>query len=103
MAEIAKYLGPNAVFDHMSVISAQAGIKAQDLHSDVGRARRHLEVHVPLADVTESMGPTLFCPASHGLAEMAGASNRTAAGYALEWFYLTPGKKCTEISTLSYA
>lgn len=101
---LKEYLGPDVVFDHMSIINAQAtDTTPQPLHADVDRVRRHVEVHLPLVDVTETMGPTMFCPASHGrAADTLGRNPRTAVDYALEWWYLSLQENCVQSSALSY-
>lgn len=104
MPILRSYLGPNVVFDHISIINAKASDRPQpqELHSDVGRVRRHVEVHLPLVDVSEDKGPTMFCPASQGRALEAGRQERTGSEFAVEWWYLSPGKKCADNETLSY-
>jgi hypothetical protein len=80
-----------AIVDYVTVIESRPGIAAdQDLHSDTSEAgminmttplkrgrpdiddefvtpfSRHLEMHVMLQPVTSLMGPTRFCPCTHG-------------------------------------
>lgn len=103
---LESYLGPSFVFDHLSVIVAPAGVKGatpQEIHADVGLAHQHVEVHVPLVDVSADMGPTRFCPATHGKAQEDEAGMTTGVLRALEWWYLTPGKHCSGEEQLSYS
>lgn len=105
MSAIKSYLGPEAVLDHVSVITA-AGKPAMDpqkLHADVGLVRQHLEVHIPLVDISAQMGPTVFCPASHGLAQKGRAGWTSGVERALSSWYLTPIARCGQDASISYA
>ena len=58
--------GERAVLDYATVINSESGVAiTQDIHTDVALPRSHLELHLPLADVTQAKGPTLFCPCTH--------------------------------------
>merc|ERR1739848_950093 len=98
MPAIKSYLGKDVGFDHISIIVSPGSPSSapQKLHADVVHAFRHLEVHIPLADVTMDMGPTRFCPASHDFLKKAGPS------YALEqWFFAQA--RCEKSPHLAYA
>lgn len=99
-----QYLGTDAILDHVSVIVAPATTtpEAQEIHADVDRFRRHLEIHIPLTDVPEDMGPTKFCPNTQGRGQRDRPDSNTSDYRTLEWWYLTPGKHCTEEASLSY-
>jgi ectoine hydroxylase-related dioxygenase (phytanoyl-CoA dioxygenase family) len=97
-------MGPNVVLDHVSVITASGAAKTpQSLHADVGFVGEHVEVHLPLVDMTADMGPTLFCPASHGLAQRGKAGMTSGVERALDMWYLTQGARCGTTSETSYA
>eukprot|EP00419_Tripos_fusus_P055839 CAMPEP_0172801934 /NCGR_PEP_ID=MMETSP1075-20121228/3552_1 /TAXON_ID=2916 /ORGANISM="Ceratium fusus, Strain PA161109" /LENGTH=390 /DNA_ID=CAMNT_0013640113 /DNA_START=83 /DNA_END=1251 /DNA_ORIENTATION=- len=67
---LRKYLGDHAVMDHATILIAPASATvAQAMHSDVPQSRLHLEIHFPLVNVTPHLGPTKFCPSSHGVAQ----------------------------------
>jgi len=89
-----EYLGSGATFDHMTVLNAPAttGTEAQVIHQDTVQLRRYVEIHVPLVDITKAMGPTMFCPGSHGIMECSDA---------IKWYFLS--LNCSEDSSLSYA
>jgi ectoine hydroxylase-related dioxygenase (phytanoyl-CoA dioxygenase family) len=59
-------------------------------------------VHLPLVDVSLQMGPTIFCPSSHGLAQKGKAGWTSGVERALTSWYLTPKSRCAEDPTLSY-
>lgn len=103
---VENYLGPDAVFDHMSIIVAEQGkaTTAQTHHADTGVARKHLEIHMPLTDITPDLGPTSFCPATHGLAQVGKVGYTGGMNRAVEWWYLTPDHHCSDEGYgLSYA
>lgn len=89
-----EYLGTDAMLDHMTVLVAPAtkSPQAQDMHQDTGQLRRYVEIHVPLADITKAMGPTRFCPGSHGMMQCSNA---------IKWYFLYCN--CSEEPSLSYA
>merc|ERR1712151_751908 len=66
-AILAKYIGEPFSLDYVSVLNARAGVAgAQELHSDVPFfPRTSLSVHTVLEDITDAMGPTMFCPCTH--------------------------------------
>merc|ERR1712100_937056 len=56
--------------------------------------------HIPLVDVRVDMGPTGFCPATHGILPKG---QRSATAKALQEWYFLPGMRCSEEPALSYA
>merc|ERR1711933_133549 len=69
--------------DHVNIINAPGAGKTQrqDLHSDVGKPKEHLEVHVPLLPgggaVPLAMGPTRFCPCTQDRVDLRDPHERT--------------------------
>jgi len=59
--------GGLSVLQYATTIISKHGVtEDQELHSDVPQRGRHLELHIPLVDVTLEMGPTRMCPCTHG-------------------------------------
>lgn len=59
------------VLAHVNLIVSKQGVAdAQALHSDVDHAGRHLNVHIPLQDVSLTMGPTRLCPCTRNFTPM---------------------------------
>lgn len=101
LAALHSFLGKSAVLDHVSVIVSTAeSTEPQRLHSDVIHAHRHLEIHMPLVDVTEEMGPTVYCPASHGWVQKSKGSPGAVAHALEQWYFLQAN--CQKDSNLSY-
>lgn len=88
-----EYLGTDATFDYMTVLVAPAaGRESQDMHQDTQEMQRHVEIHVPLVDITPEMGPTVFCPGSQGIMQCSDA---------IKWYFFD--LNCSGDSSLSYA
>jgi len=92
----AYWPGSGAVLDHISIINAIPGSKAQPLHSDVLAPSSHLEFHTPLVDITPDLGPTRFCPCTQRMA----TDNASAEG---SWRFVAPAKLCEAEPSLGYS
>jgi len=92
----AYWPGNSAVLDHISIINAIPGSKAQPLHSDVLAPNSHLEFHTPLVDITTDLGPTRFCPGTQRMA----TENASAEG---GWRFVAPAKLCEAEPSLGYS
>jgi ectoine hydroxylase-related dioxygenase (phytanoyl-CoA dioxygenase family) len=84
-AVVAEYVGEPFTLDYVSVLNARAGIAGtQDLHPDVPFfPRTSLSVHTVLDDITEAMGPTLFCPCTHSVTQWEEMPSGTSAAEAI--------------------
>lgn len=68
-AVLTKYVGGAVSLDYVSVLDAKAGVAdTQLLHYDVPFfPRTSLSAHTALEEITEAMGPTIFCPCTHSV------------------------------------
>lgn len=101
-AAVASFFGTHgaAVVDHVNVVNApgQGKTGRQELHSDYGSPGEHLEVHMPLlkGPVPLEMGPTRFCPCTHGRTDLRDPHERTIR----RWF--AGDAHCTNYTDLSW-
>lgn len=86
--------------DHVNVVLAPGrGVtERQELHSDVGLPTEHLEVHIPLVNGTLplAMGPTRFCPCTHGRTDLRDPIARSIRRYFASY------QHCLEFDNLSW-
>ena len=83
--------------DHVTAIVSKHGVtEAQALHGDVGHLARHVEVHIPLQDVSLAMGPTLFCPCTQ-----QDSTNTTPTASVVQKVFAL-GAKCEEFENTHY-